>query len=58
MRLLLLLPILALPLSLGAQGPPPATLRVAASSFATVEVHLNARWIEKKWWEEDAATPT
>jgi hypothetical protein len=28
---------------------------VAASSFATVEVHLNARKIGTRWYEEDAA---
>lgn len=33
------------------QAPP---LRVAASSFATVEVHLNARNIDGRWYEEDA----
>jgi Protein of unknown function (DUF2911) len=35
-----------------AQAPP---LRVAASSFATVEVHLNSRKIDTRWYEEDAA---
>jgi len=34
-----------------AQEPP---LRVAASSFASVEVHLNARPIGTRWYEEDA----
>jgi len=29
--------------------------RIAASSFATVEVHLNARPIGRQWYEEDAA---
>jgi hypothetical protein len=29
--------------------------RVAASSFATVEVHINARPIDTKWYEEDAS---
>jgi hypothetical protein len=33
------------------QAPP---LRVAASSFATVEVHLNSRKIGTRWYEEDA----
>src|SRR3954468_14674276 len=33
-------------------APPP---RVAASSFATVEVHLNARRIGRQWYEEDAS---
>ena len=32
-----------------------APLRVAASSFATVEVHLNARPIGNRWYEEDAS---
>ena len=37
--------------------PTPAAppLRVAASSFATVEVHLNARRIGQGWYEEDAS---
>lgn len=34
------------------QDPP---RRIAASSFATVEVHVNARPIGSKWYEEDAA---
>jgi len=33
------------------QAPP----RIAASSFATVEVHVNARPIGKQWYEEDAS---
>ena len=34
----------------------PATpLRIAASSFATVEVHLNSRRIGNSWYEEDAS---
>jgi hypothetical protein len=39
-----------------AQGQPaqPAP-RMAASSFATVEVHLNARKIGTRWYDEDAA---
>ena len=48
----------ALPLALAAQQPAPAPappLRVAASSFATVEVHLNARRIGREWFEEDAS---
>ena len=36
------------------QRPPEAPLRIAASSFATVEVHLNARRIGRRWYEEDA----
>jgi len=46
----------AAPSRIAAQGPatqsPP--LRVAASSFATVEVHLNSRKIGRQWFEEDA----
>jgi hypothetical protein len=38
-----------------AQEPQQAPLRVAASSFATVEVHLNARRIGGRWYEEDAS---
>lgn len=34
------------------QEPPK---RIAASSFATVEVHLNARPIGRRWYEEDAS---
>jgi hypothetical protein len=30
-------------------------LRIAASSFATVEVHINARPIGNRWFEEDAS---
>jgi hypothetical protein len=41
--------------NLSAQGTPPTPLRIAASSFATVEVHLNARPIGKRWYEEDAS---
>jgi hypothetical protein len=36
-------------------GPQQAPLRIAASSFATVEVHLNARRIGNSWYEEDAS---
>lgn len=32
-----------------------APLRIAASSFATVEVHINARKIGNRWYEEDAS---
>ena len=39
-----------------APAPAPATpLRIAASSFATVEVHLNSRRIGNSWYEEDAS---
>jgi hypothetical protein len=44
--------VLALPLA--AQAPD-TTRRMAASSFATVEVHLNSRPIEGKWYAEDAS---
>ena len=35
-----------------AQAPPPP--RVAASSFASVEVHINSRPIGDRWYDEDA----
>jgi DUF2911 family protein len=38
-----------------AAPPPPPPLRVAASSYASVEVHLNARRIGNRWFEEDAS---
>ena len=39
-----------------AQTPPtPTPLRIAASSFATTEVHLNALRIGDRWYEEDAS---
>jgi len=40
-----------------AQTPqtPPTPLRIAASSFASVEVHLNSRRIGDSWYEEDAS---
>jgi hypothetical protein len=54
--LLLAAALLGTPLHLArAQNPPPTPLRIAASSFASVEVHLNARRIDKGWYEEDAA---
>ena len=34
---------------------PETPLRIAASSFASVEVHLNARRIGTRWFEEDAS---
>jgi len=43
----------AMPYVAHAQAEPPK--RIAASSFATVEVHLNARPIGNRWYEEDAA---
>jgi hypothetical protein len=39
----------------GQAQPAQPPLRIAASSFATVEVHLNARRIDTRWYEEDAA---
>jgi hypothetical protein len=39
----------------GQQAPAPPPLRIAASSFASVEVHLNSRPIGGEWYEEDAA---
>ena len=38
-----------------AQGEQQAPLRVAASSFATVEVHINSRRIGMRWYGEDAS---
>lgn len=47
---------LLLPAVLLAQAQQPATpLRIAASSLASVEVHLNARRIGNQWYEEDAS---
>jgi hypothetical protein len=40
--------------TLAAQAPQ-TPLRIAASSFASVEVHLNSRPIGKQWYEEDAS---
>src|SRR5213593_5185956 len=50
-------PALLIPMVMLAQAspPPPPPLRIAASSFATVEVHLNARRIGTRWFEEDAS---
>lgn len=47
--------LLGATLPLAAQAPPEPPKRIAASSFATVEVHLNARPIGRRWYEEDAA---
>jgi len=41
--------------ALRAQEPQQAPLRMAASSYASVEVHLNARRIGRQWYEEDAS---
>ena len=49
-----MLALLALP-ARAQQQPAPTPLRIAASSFATVEVHLNARPIGDGWYEEDAS---
>src|SRR5207247_10448125 len=38
-----------------AAAPPAPPVRVAASSLASVEVHLNARRIGNQWYEEDAS---
>ncbi|HET9387233.1 MAG TPA: DUF2911 domain-containing protein [Gemmatimonadales bacterium] len=48
---------LLLPAVILAQNPaaPQTPLRIAASSFATVEVHLNSRRIGNSWYEEDAS---
>jgi len=43
------------PAAAPAARPPETPLRLAASSFATVEVHLNARRIGRRWYEEDAS---
>lgn len=40
---------------LRAQEPQQAPLRMAASSYASVEVHLNSRRIGGRWYEEDAS---
>jgi DUF2911 family protein len=37
------------------QQTPQTPLRIAASSLASVEVHLNARRIGNSWYEEDAS---
>lgn len=60
LALLLALPLplplpFALAANLAAQAPTEPPRRIAASSFATVEVHLNARPIGNRWYEEDAA---
>ena len=46
---------LLLPAVILAQNQPATPLRIAASSFATVEVHLNSRRIGNSWYEEDAS---
>jgi hypothetical protein len=54
LRLLALAGALLAP-PLAGQTPPPTPLRIAASSYATTEVHLNARRIGARWYEEDAS---
>lgn len=51
----LVLAALLLPGAGLAQQTPPTPLRIAASSYATVAVHLNARRIGNTWYEEDAS---
>ena len=45
---------LLIPVVILAQATP-TPLRIAASSLASVEVHLNARRIGNQWYEEDAS---
>lgn len=47
--------LMASAITLQAQGAPPTPRRMAASSFATEEVHINARPIGNQWYEEDAS---
>ncbi|MGH7520415.1 MAG: DUF2911 domain-containing protein [Gemmatimonadales bacterium] len=54
MRFSIVAVALLVPLVSAAQTPP-TPLRIAASSFATVEVHLNSRRIGNSWYEEDAS---
>jgi hypothetical protein len=51
-----LVPVFALTLATSsfAQEQKPAPIVMAASSFATVEVHINSRPIGKDWYGEDA----
>ena len=46
---------LLIPVVILAQATPAPPLRIAASSYASVEVHLNARRIGNRWFEEDAS---
>ena len=50
-----LLAVATAPLPALAQANQEPPKRIAASSFATVEVHLNARPIGRRWYEEDAS---
>src|ERR1044071_8256494 len=52
---LITLSLAAAVLPAAAQNNQPPPIRIAASSYATVEVHLNARPIGRRWYEEDAA---
>ena len=54
-RPLLALALAGAPMTALAQGTPEPPKRIAASSFATVEVHLNSRPIGRRWYEEDAS---
>lgn len=51
----LLVPAVATAQNPPAPPPPPTPLRIAASSYASVEVHLNSRRIGDSWYEEDAS---
>jgi DUF2911 family protein len=55
MRLSIVAVALLVPLVSAAQQTPATPLRIAASSFASVEVHLNSRRIGDSWYEEDAS---
>ena len=46
---------MASPALLSAQGRPAQLVQSAASSFATVEVHINQRQIRGGWYEENAS---
>jgi DUF2911 family protein len=46
---------LLLPLHVAGAQNQQAPLRIAASTFASVEVHINARRIGTQWFEEDAS---
>jgi hypothetical protein len=49
------LAVLAAASGSGAQATQRPPTRAAASSFATVEVHINARPIGRQWYQEDAS---
>jgi hypothetical protein len=46
---------LLLPVHIAGAQNQQAPLRIAASTFASVEVHINARRIGTQWFEEDAS---